>query len=132
MIDPRPHATGDPGRHIVVAGFLLILAVGLPLIVWGWGRTTEPVSIRELWLRPEAHDGDRVAIEGTLRVFLAGTPRQHYAVEDPGRHRVGVRGVEQVRLDALVDLPVSVEGVLRVSAERGILIDVASITETAP
>jgi len=129
MIDPRPQSTGDPGRRIVVLGFLITLAVGLALIAWGWGDRVEQVSIRELWLRPEAHDGKRVAIEGTLRVFLSGTPRQHYAVEDTRRNRVGVRGVERARLDQLVDQPVRVEGVLEISADRGNLIDVASISD---
>lgn len=129
MIDPRPPAMGDPGRRLVVAGFLLFLVAGLALAAWGWDRSVEQVAIRELWLRPEAHDGKRVAIEGTLRVFLAGTPGQHYAVEDASRHRVGVRGVERARLDQLVDRPVSVEGVLHITPDRGILIDVASIGE---
>lgn len=130
MIAPRPPATGDPGRRIVVAGFLLILVAGLALAAWGWGQSEEQVTIRELWLRPEAHDGKRVAVQGTLRVFLAGTPQQHYAVEDARRHRVGVRGVAQTRLDQLIGRPVSVEGMLHITPDRGILIDVASIGET--
>lgn len=129
MSGARPPATRDPGRRIVVAGFLIILIAGLALVAWGWDHSAEQVTIRELWLRPEAHDGKRVAIQGTLRVFLAGTPGQHYAVEDTRHNRVGVRGVEQSRLDPLVDLPVSVEGVLRITSDRGILIDVASISE---
>lgn len=129
MTEHMQAQTADPGRRVVLAGFLVIVVAGLALIAWGWERPPERLAIHELWLRPEAHDGDRVAIEGTLRVFLPDTPRQHYAVEDERRHRVGVTGVERVVLDELVDLPVSVEGTLRVSPERGILIEVSAIGE---
>lgn len=130
MSASQPSAEIDPGRRLVVAGFVLVLIIGLVLIALSWDRPAEQVSVRELWLRPEAHDGDRVAIEGTLRVFLDGTPLQHYAVEDARRNRVGIRGVERSRLDQLVDQPVSVEGRLRITTDRGILIDVTSIAAT--
>lgn len=133
MIDSRPQAAGDPGRRIVLAGFLLVIVAGMGMIAWDRvrDRPAELVAIRELWLRPEAHDGQRVAIQGTLRVFLVGTPIQHYAVEDARHNRVGVRGVSRAQLDPLVGRPVDVEGTVHITAEGIILIDVTSISETS-
>jgi hypothetical protein len=52
---------------------------------------------------------------------------QHYAIEDAAQNRVGLRGILQTTLDELVDQEVRVEGTLRVTRDRGILIDVSSI-----
>lgn len=128
MMEPQQVGSTDPGRRVVVAGFVVIVVVGLALIVWGWGRgTASNVSIHELWLRPEEHANERVSTIGTVRVFLVGTPMQHYAIEDAAQNRVGLRGILQTTLDELVDQEVRVEGTLRVTRDRGILIDVSSI-----
>lgn len=127
MMDTRNVGSADPGRRLVVAGFLVIVVAGLALIIWGWDRGVPTVEIHELWLRPEEHANKHIATTGTVRVFLAGTPMQHYAIEDAAQNRVGLRGVLQTRLDELVGLSVDVEGTLRVTPDRGILIDVSSI-----
>ncbi|MEI2616530.1 MAG: hypothetical protein V9F06_02665 [Thermomicrobiales bacterium] len=132
MIAPQPRSAGDPGRAIVGVGFLVVVAVALALIALGLDRPAEDVTIRELWLRPEAYDGRHVSVQGTLRVFLAGAPLQHYAVEDALHHRVGISGVDQSRLDQLVGRPVNVAGVLRISPLWGILIEVTTIEEPPP
>ena len=128
MMEPQQVGSTDPGRRVVVAGFVVIVVVGLALVVWGWGRgAASNVSIHELWLRPEEHANERVSTTGTVRVFLVGTPMQHYAIEDAAQNRVGLRGILQTTLDELVDQEVRVEGTLRVTRDRGILIDVSSI-----
>lgn len=132
MMDTQQIGNADPGRRIVVAGFLVLITAGLALIIWGWDRGVPTVAIHELWLRPEEHANEHIATSGTVRVFLVGTPMQHYAIEDAAQNRVGLRGVLQTRLDELVDVPVEVEGTLRVTPDRGILIDVSSIEAVEP
>lgn len=124
-VTPAP----DSGRRLVIVAFAVAVCIGLVLIIVGWGArdVTESVAIRDIWTRPERYLGDRVRTEGTLRVFLAGTELEHYAVEDVNQFRVGVQGVPLDELRALLDQPVRVEGNL-VFTSRGLFINTERMT----
>ena len=119
----------DSGRRLVIVAFAVAVCIGLVLIVVGWGArdVTESVEIRDIWTRPERYLGDRVRTDGTLRVFLPGTEREHYAIEDVNQFRVGVQGVPLDELRAMLDQRVRVEGDL-VFTSRGLFIDTERMT----
>lgn len=108
--------------------FALAVGVGLTLIVLGWGSrdVAASVAVQDLWTRPERYLGERVQTDGTLRIFLSGTEREHYAVEDARQFRVGVEGVPKDELRVLLDQLVRVEGRL-IFTSRGLFIDTTDI-----
>jgi len=115
----------------VASGILLLALAGC-----AGGQTPESitpaeVSPEQLWRSTEAYEGKVVRTSGVLRVFSAGTPDEHYAVEAEGQYRVGVKGVAADVLQALVNKPVQVEGVFRFREDFGIFIEVARFEPTA-
>jgi hypothetical protein len=96
----------------------------------GNGDGVESVTVFQLWRSAEALDGRPVRTEGTVRVFLAGTPDEHYALEDADQHRVGIANVPRHRLAALVGTEVVVEGTARFTPERGVAVEVTTLTVT--
>ncbi len=115
---------------------ILVLLLTLAVVVLLTQRMSQPAdtdvvvtaTVRQLWLSPEAYLGKRVATNGIVRIFLAGTANEHFAVEQAGQHRVGLQGVERARLLSLLDAEVAVEGVLRFEEGSGIYIQVERLT----
>ncbi len=115
---------------------ILVLLLAVILVTLAWQRMerlaeTDAVvtaTVRQLWLSPESYEGKRVATSGIVRVFLAGSPNEHFVVEQAGQHRVGLQGVERAQLVSLLGALISVEGVLRIEEEVGIYIQVEELT----
>ncbi len=115
---------------------ILLLVLAVILVPLAWQRMerladTDAVvtaTVRQLWLSPETYEGKRVATSGIVRVFLSGSPKEHFVVEQAGQHRVGLQGVERARLVSLLGALISVEGVLRIEEGVGIYIQVEQLT----
>ena len=76
------------------------------------------VTTQDLWLHRERWAGRRVETEGVLKVFLAGTPLRHYALED-GRYRAGVVGLAPSAPAPLLGRRVLAVGVFVFDEKRG-------------
>ena len=123
------------GRLRIGILFLLLAGVISALVVQNIDRTADSdavitATVRQLWLSPEIYEGKQVATSGIVRVFLAGSPKEHFVVEQVGHHRVGLQGVDRARLVSLLGAEVTVKGVLRIDEEVGIYIHVEHLTPT--
>lgn len=96
-------------------------------IACGPPEPAEEVPIKSLWHSRREYLGQRVSVDGTLKLFLKGEPKEHYAVESDDVYRVGVSGVERSKLDALLDAKVRAVGVFRFSEKRGGYLENASL-----
>lgn len=83
-------------------------------------ETPADVPVRLLWMERERWEGRKVRTAGTLKRFLEGKPRDHFALEDEG-FRVGLRG-EPGELDGLLGRRLSVEGRFRFDPDVGIYV----------
>src|SRR5829696_5342997 len=106
----------EQGRGRLRIGILiLLLAVVISaLVVQNIDRTADTdavitATVRQLWLSPETYEGKQVATSGIVRVFLVGSPKEHFVVEQVGHHRVGLQGVDRARLVSLLGAEVTVE-----------------------
>ncbi|MFI5361284.1 MAG: hypothetical protein ACHQ49_04885 [Elusimicrobiota bacterium] len=78
-------------KHVLLS----ILAVGAlaGLILQRRFAAPVPATTRQLWSDRDAWTGRRIEVVGELKEFGAGTPDDHFALEDDG-FRVGVRPAE--------------------------------------
>jgi hypothetical protein len=121
------------GRTAVAAAALAGAAL-LGGILWGLGRLPAPVptTARTLWMSRETWAGRRVEVSGTLEVFAAGEPGEHWVLQD-GNFRVGVRGLSPAVLRPLVGRRVQARGVFAFSESYGdALMSPALTPEPAP
>jgi len=86
------------------------------------------VPIKSLWQSREAYLGKRVRVDGTLKLFLKGEPKEHYAIESSDVFRVGVSGVKQSELEAYLGAKVRAEGRFRFNEKRGGYLEGAVLT----
>lgn len=108
---------------------ILVLAVCCAVfIACSPPEATEEVPIKSLWHSRREYLGRRVSVDGTLKLFLKGKPKEHYAVESDDVYRVGVSGVERSELDALLDAKVRAVGVFRFDEKRGGYLENAALT----
>lgn len=113
-----------------VAAAALVLCVAGAALPLGCGTEEgEPlaVAVRYLAAAPEAYEGREVITSGVVRVFYPGEADEHYVVEDPQRHRVGLALDDTARLAELVGRSVTVTGVLHFREDRGVFLDVRQL-----
>lgn len=128
MIGDRPERS--PARRLTIV--LLSLAVLAVIVGAALRYMAAPaddgqavaVTVRQLWRSAEAYEGERVKTDGVVRVFSPGSPDEHYALEQAGQYRVGLRGAPDRELARLVGATVAVEGVLRFEEGFGFAIQV--------
>lgn len=87
------------------------------------------IPVATLWASPEGYEGEMVRTSGVLRVFGPGTPQEHFAVEDEGQFRVGLRGVAADEMSPLVGQRVTVVGTFGFAEDFGVYIEVVSLAE---
>ena len=85
------------------------------------------VAVRYLAAAPEAYEGKEIITSGVVRVFYPGGADEHYVVEDPQRHRVGLALDDTARLAEFVGRSVTVSGVVHFREDRGIFLDVRQL-----
>jgi hypothetical protein len=89
------------------------------------------VTPRQLVESTDHFQGRLVRTQGVLRVFAAGTPDEHYAIEDAEENRIAVRNVPARRLTPLLGSEVEVVGVFRFVDGFGRAIEVEELVPTA-
>lgn len=96
-------------------------------------RRAPPVaaSTKVLWMAREKWAGKTVETVGELKEFEAGTPREHYALENDG-FRVGVRGKSAAELAPLLGRRVRARGVFVFTEKTGGCLDSPVLTAEKP
>lgn len=82
------------------------------------------VEIQEVWMHREAYIGRPVRVSGTLRRFLKGLPKDHYAVESHDGFRIGV---ESPDLEAMEGRSVTAVGKTVFDETLGLRLSPASV-----
>jgi hypothetical protein len=111
------------------AAVALLGAAVFAAALWGLSRLSRPVPVttKDLWLHRDRWTGRRVQVDGTLKIFLAGTKLQHYALEDRS-FRVGVVGLPSAALTPLLDHRLRATGVFVFDETRGGVLESPALT----
>ena len=106
----------SPRKHVLLS----LLAAGSIAALLFRRCAAPPVvaATRQLWLDRDAWTGRKVEVVGDLKEFGAGTPDDHYALEDEG-FRVGVRGDARPTAQTLVGTRVRARGVFVFTEKTG-------------
>ncbi len=111
-------------KWVGIALLLAIVVAGAVVARFSPG-SPQAIEIREVWEHHELYEGKSLSVSGTLRRFLAGLPKEHYAVESSDAYRIGV---ESTGLEALEGLTVTAEGPVIFDEESGLRLEPATVT----
>jgi hypothetical protein len=114
----------------VLPGLALVAAL-IGLVIQA--RLAPPVaaSTKAMWMAREKWAGKTVETVGELKEFEAGTPDDHYALENDG-YRVGVRGIPAPVLAPLLGRRVRARGVFVFTEKAGGYLDAPVLTAEKP
>lgn len=121
-------------KEIVIALVIAGAVLGLYVVIDrpfddGGAESPRDVPVANLWRSPEKYEGEAVRTSGLLRVFYAGSPQEHFVVEDDEQYRVGLRGAAADEMSPLAGQRVTVVGEFGFADDFGVYIEVVSLSE---
>ena len=111
-------------RKSNVLFFVAAALIGAAIVYSGFRPKPVDADIREVWMHSENYIGKSVRVSGTLKRFLEGQPKDHYALESKDLFRIGIEAPGLVKL---VGREVTAEGKVVFDETKGLRLLASSV-----